>query len=137
MIDHLKLSSCLCVLVLTASALCAGSAQAQGDGKPHFVPESRAKFLPVIVYQPNCPMEFQVAEILRHGEGGVMANYKVRNISDKEIVEAKIATIEFGGGGSLTEIKPTRSEDWLFPSASWPAPMQNQKLSNDHPTILS
>src|SRR5262252_3954843 len=100
MIDHLKRASCFAVLSLITSALCTGSAQ--GNGKSHFVPESRAKFLPVIVYQPNCPMEFLVAEMLRHDEGGVMANYKVRNISDKPIVEARIATIEFGGGGSLT-----------------------------------
>lgn len=125
MTGHSKVSRCLLsVFVLSASTLCAASAQAQGDGKSHFVPESRAKFLPVIVYQPSCPIEFLVTEMLRHEDGAVMANYKVRNISDKPIVEARIATIEFAGGGSLTEFKPSRSEDWLFPSASWPAPMR-------------
>lgn len=108
------------LLLLTLVGNSPGLQKQNDQPKNEFFVEPRESSLPLVVRQLNCPLEFDNLEFFHHTGGGGAGNYTVRNSSQKPIIKFAIATIGFGGGGSLDEITAASRSEWLMPGESWP-----------------
>ncbi len=107
-------------LTLICGDLTGRETQNERREKMEFFVEPRESVLPVVVRQPDCPLELENLEFHHYKIGGGAQNYGVRNRSAKPIIRFVVATIGFGGGGSLDDIKPRTRSEWLMPGESWP-----------------
>ena len=69
--------------------------------------------LPVIVYQPDCPLQIEDVQLFRYIDGGGGESYKVRNKSNKPIRSYTIGTWNTVGTGGEVE---RRLEQNLLPN---------------------
>jgi hypothetical protein len=81
--------------------------------------------LPLVVHQPDCPLQFEKALVIRMIEGGGKYLYQVRNKGSKPIVSYMIATLTSAGTGDTWGSKTYRLDEPLIPNQTTPKSMEN------------
>jgi hypothetical protein len=109
----------LCLVLALLPAICAGQEKKSIEVQEYFA-EPRESIVPVVVFQPNSPLQFRQAGYSRVLGGGGFHSYRVENVSDKPIVELVIGTLALGGGIAKDTFKATKHGEWVMPGSSWP-----------------
>lgn len=117
-----KVVTSLCLTCIFA----AGTTHAQerkGRGKDQYVPVPREVVLPVVVAQPDCPLQLEKAERLARVGGGSGNNYRLRNKGTKPIRSFTVSyTFGEGTGGSRTWA--LKSQEIIAPGQLVPSSLQ-------------
>ncbi len=124
------------LLLLAISTLGKAQKSYQEQEKLRVFVEPRESVLPLIAYQPNCPLEFQNVSFLSHVGGGGAPNYEIRNVSGKPITEFKVAVSAFGTEGSRFTFKAENPSEWIMPGDKWPRSSKMQKKEHSRLEIV-
>src|SRR6266545_848441 len=91
-------------LMFVAIANAAGQSPADDRQKAVVLPRSYA--LPVVVYQPDCPLRIEKFSLVDAVEGGgESANFEFRNIGAKPIQSYTISWVTTGGAGEKLKLE--------------------------------
>jgi hypothetical protein len=81
----------------------------------------RGDTLPVIAYQPNCPLLFEDANFYYHIGGGGLPSYRIRNRTSKTITKFTLRIINVLGGGDYSASFDGKDQKgWIRPGKYWP-----------------
>lgn len=81
--------------------------------------------LPLVAHQPDCPLQFEKALVIRMIDGGGNYLYQVRNKGSKPIVSYIIAALTSAGTGDTWGSKTYRLDEPLLPNQTTPKSMEN------------
>lgn len=111
-----------CVLLWTVFCL-SGNAGSQESNQQN---RKRAVIVPtdfvmlVIAHQPDCPLKFEKALIVKYIDGDAAETYQVRNCGKRPIRAYTIASWTSTGGGNLVTNEVARTGEPLMPAQTWP-----------------
>ena len=93
-----------------------------------FVSIPREVALPVLVFQPASPMQFEMIERLLSTSGRGASNYRLRNSGSKPIRKYRIAYMFFVGTGGSWEWSATTSGELILPGQLAPSDGTTPKI---------
>jgi len=106
-------ASLLSLLLITLAPSIGGQSEPQLPEKAVSAPREIA--LPVIAYQPECPLKLLYVDIQALLDGGERRVLRYRNESAKPIKSYTIAHVTSLGTGGMLEIHSMPSDKWIMP----------------------
>lgn len=112
----------LCFVSVCAASMIKGQ-EAKRPEKPQAVVVPREMILPVVVFQPDCPLQFEKVAILKYFGGGTGDVYQLRNRGAKPIRSYTVATSYSNHTGA-----EVRARDLLMPGQTAPQPGEGTEV---------
>lgn len=110
-----KVNLALCLLLITAAASI-GAGQTIGADRLKVFTVPREHILPVVVYQPDCPLRVEgTLSYIVSLEGGAGLDYKLRHTGTKPIQAYTIAWLTFAGRGEELSFTAKTEMDRIKP----------------------
>lgn len=88
--------------------------------KGQFVRIPRNMVTPVIVYQPDCPLQFEKVGVFEEISGGAIFNYTLKNHGNKPIKEFSLQVITSIGTGEGWGYEFLTPDRWIMPGETFP-----------------
>lgn len=108
-----RISLLILLLFTLAFAVVARKAQSQATRKAVSVPREIA--LPVIAYQPDCPLKLLYVDIQAFIDGGGREVLRYRNEGTRPIKGYTIAHLTPSGTGGTLTVRDSQPDEWIMP----------------------
>jgi hypothetical protein len=94
--------------------------QKNADDHESYFLEPKHSILPVIAYQPECPLEYKKVVLLHNIQGGSIDIQQLYNKSDKPIKACKFALITSAGTGREVAFNSPNPDQYIMPGQTVP-----------------
>jgi len=128
----------LTIFAIVLACVSGSAATKQAREKQRGIVVPAETVLPVVAFQPECPVRFEKAETIQWlGEGrGVTHRYVLRNDGTKPVVAVKVVAITQVGTGVGADIRAHNRSEWIMPGEVWPRSLSGEIIPST-PKLLT